>query len=67
MTPVSPYIAAAVARARLGIRCRVFPSLVRDDGYVWAVVHPQYRPSVVDTPAEATRAYLRLVRELEGQ
>lgn len=63
----SKYIVAAVRKCRLPIR--VVP-LVNEKGGVYGLsvwklgdVFPTWRY----TPREATHAYLRLVRELEGQ
>lgn len=61
------YLDAALRRMRLGVRVRNFAALNHGGDSVWAVVHPMHRPSVVDTPREATEAYLALCRMLESQ
>lgn len=67
---VSGYIEIALCKINLGIKARVFD--VRDpEGRdfvpLWSFAHPGRPGALASTPREATHAYLRLVRELEGQ
>lgn len=64
---MSEYLDAALHRMRLGVRVCNFAALNHGGDSVWAIVHPMYRPSVVDTPREAIEAYVALCRELESQ
>jgi len=64
---MSEYLEAALRRMRLGVHVRNFAALNHGGDSVWAIVHPWHKPTVVDTPREATEAYLALCRTLENQ